>query len=144
MTLVVIKGFGEKPMLLLTNVPDKKPHEILEIYLTRWKIEESYRVLKSGYHVEDIRARSYVSLRNVVALLMAAFYFLAVVLGKRFELRILLAKVLKHAKRFFATPGFKFYALADGLFHMLFGIGFQPPKKPEPSGPRLLMLPLWR
>jgi hypothetical protein len=129
-------------MMLLTDVKDKKPREILEIYLTRWKIEESFRVLKSGYHVEDIRARSYTSLRNVVALLMAAFYFLVVVLGKRFELRILLAKVLKKARRFFGTPGFRYYALADGLLHMLFQIGFQPPKKPEPSGPRPLMLAL--
>jgi hypothetical protein len=142
--LVVIKGFGEKPMMLLADVQDKTPREILEIYLTRWKIEESFRVLKSGYHVEDIRARSYVSLRNVVALLMAAFYFLAVVLGKRFELRILLEKVLKKARRFFGTPGFRFYALADGLFHMLFRIGFRPPKKPELTGPKPLMFSFCR
>jgi len=43
--LVVVKGFGRELMLLLTNV-DKKPREILEIYLTRWKCEETFRFLK--------------------------------------------------------------------------------------------------
>lgn len=138
LTLVVIKGFGEKPMLLLTPANEKKPRAILEIYLTRWKIEESFRVLKSGYHVEDIRARSYIRLRNVIVLLMAAFYFLAAVLGERFELRILLQKVLKKARRFFETPGFKFYALADGLVHMLFRIGFHQLKKPRVMRPNQL------
>lgn len=141
MTLVVIKGFGKQPMLILTNVNDKQPRQILEIYLTRWKIEESFRVLKSGYHVEDIRARSYARLRNVVALLMAAFYFLAVVLGNRFELRLLLQKVLKRARRFFGTPDFKFYALADGLFDMLCRTAFERPKRSEPIGPPQLMFP---
>jgi Transposase DDE domain len=143
LTLVVIKGFGEKPMMLLCRVNDKKPHEILEIYLTRWKIEDSYRVLKSGYHIEDIRARSYNGLRNVVALLMAAFYFLAAVLGERFELRILLQKILKRARRFYGTPTFKFYALADGLFNLLHRTGFTRPHKLPPAGPIPLMLPLW-
>jgi len=40
-SLVVVRGLGKEPMLLLTNV-DKGPREILEIYLTRWKCEESY------------------------------------------------------------------------------------------------------
>jgi len=127
--MVVIKGFGEKPRLLLTNVEDQSNRAILEIYLTRWKIEESYRFLKSSYHVEDIRVRSYAGLRNVVALLMAAFYFLAVVLGTRFELSILMRKVLAKVRRFFEVPEFKFYALADGLCRILFKIGLGPPKK---------------
>jgi len=59
LTLVVVKGFGEKPMLLLTNVEVKTLREVLEVYLTRWKIEESYRFLKSSYHIEDVRVRSY-------------------------------------------------------------------------------------
>ena len=127
--MVVIKGFGEKPRLLLTNVEDQSNRAILEIYLTRWKIEENYRFLKSSYHVEDIRVRSYAGLRNVVALLMAAFYFLAVVLGTRFELSILMRKVLAKVRRFFEVPEFKFYALADGLCRILFKIGLGPPKK---------------
>ena len=141
LTLVVIRGFGEKPMLLLTNAEDQSNRAILEIYLTRWKIEESYRFLKSSYHVEDIRVRSYTGLRNVVALLMAAFYFLAVVLGTRFELSILLRKVLTKVRRFFEVPEFRFYALADGLFRILFRTGHAPPPKPAVGKTPQLMFP---
>ena len=130
LTLVVVKGFGEKPMLLLTDVEVKTLRVALEIYLTRWKIEESYRFLKSSYHIEDIRVRSYVGLRNLAVLVMAAFYFLAVVLGARFELSILMRKVLMKVRRFFEVPEFRFYALADGLFRILFRIGHGPPRKP--------------
>ena len=90
LTLVVVKGSGVKPMLLLSNAVDKSLRALLEIYLTRWKIEECYRFLKSSYYLEDVRVRSYVGLRYVAALLMAAFYFPAVVLGSRFELSILM------------------------------------------------------
>jgi hypothetical protein len=141
LTLVVVKGFGEKPMLLLTNVEVRTLREVLEVYLTRWKIEESYRFLKSSYHIEDVRVRSYVGLRNMAALLMAAFYFLAVVLGARFELSILLRKVLAKVRRFFEVPEFRFYALADGLFRILFKVGHGPPKKtPTGKTPQLAFL----
>jgi len=138
LTLVVVKGFGEKPMLLLTGVAVQALREVLEIYLTRWKIEESYRFLKSSYHLEDVRVRSYVGLQNMAALVMAAFYFLAVVLGARFELSILLRKVLAKVRRFFEVPEFRFYALADGLFRILFRIGHSPPAKtPGAKTPQL-------
>jgi len=138
MTLVVVKGFGEKPLLLLTDVEVKRLREVLEIYLTRWKIEEIHRFLKSSYHIEDVRGRSYVGLRNLAALVMAAFYFLAVVLGARLELSILLRKVLAKVQRFFEVPEFRFYALADGLVRVLFRIGHSPPvKTPDAKTPQL-------
>ena len=139
--LVVVKGFGEKPMLLLTDVEVEALRVVLEIYLTRWKIEESYRFLKSGYHIEDVRVRSYGGLRNMAALVMAAFYFLAVVLGTRFELNVLMRKVLTKVRRFFEVPEFRFYALADGLFRILFRIGHGPPRKlPAGKTPQLAFL----
>ena len=138
LTLVVVKGFGERPMLLLTDVEVKALREVLEVYLTRWKIEESYRFLKSSYHLEDVRVRSYVGLQNMAALLMAAFYFLVVVLGTRFALSILMRKVLAKVRRFFEVPEFRFYALADGLFRILFRIGHGPPTKlPAGNTPQL-------
>ena len=89
--LVAIKGFGKKLMILMTNV-NKPMHEILEIYLTRWKCEETFRFLKHEYHLEDVRVRSYVGLRNTIALIHAVFYFLSVHLGRRMRLKILLGK----------------------------------------------------
>ena len=118
LSLVVVKGFGQEPMLLLTNV-DKNPIIILEMYLTRWKVEESIRFLKQEYNLEDVRVRNYASLKNTVALLLAVFYFLSVYLGKKLKLNILLKKIYKKAKRFFQIPVFKQYALADGIHSCL-------------------------
>lgn len=118
--LVVVKGFGEKPMMLLTNAL-KAPEEILEIYLTRWKCEESYRFIKQSYHLEDVRVRSYVGLRNMVALVQAVFYFLAVELGERLGVSVLVRKICERARRFFAVAEFKYYALADGIYWTLVG-----------------------
>jgi hypothetical protein len=119
--IVAIKGFGEKPMILMTNL-DKPMSEILEIYLTRWKCEESFRFLKQEYHLEDVRVRSYTGLRNTVALVHAVFYFLSVYLGRRLRLQILLNKILGKAKRFFEIPSFKHYAVADGIYRLLFNM----------------------
>jgi len=127
-SLVVVRGFGKEPMLLLTNV-NKDPKEILEVYLTRWKCEESFRFLKQEYHLEDIRVRSYNSLRNTIALVHAVFYFLSAYLGRSLKINILLKKILEKAKRFFQIPVFKHYAIADGIYRILFGAKWESPDK---------------
>jgi hypothetical protein len=120
--LVVVKGFGEKPMMLLTNVAVKSQGviRILEIYLTRWKCEESYRFIKQAYNLEDVRVLSYTALRNMMVLVQAVFYFVSAELGKNLKLNILLKKLFEKAKRFFEIPEFKQYAIADGIYKILF------------------------
>jgi hypothetical protein len=120
--LVVVKGFGEKPMMLLTNVAVKSQGvmRILEIYLTRWKCEESYRFIKQAYNLEDVRVLSYTALRNIMVLVQAVFYFVSAELGKKVKLNILLKKIFEKAKRFFEIPEFKQYAIADGIYKILF------------------------
>ena len=142
--LVAIKGFGDKPMLLLTNV-DKNPILILEMYLTRWKVEESIRFLKQEYNLEDVRVRSYPGLRNTVSFLLAVFYFLSVYLGRKLKLNILLKKIYEKAKRFFQIPPFKHYALADGIFRILFNTRWRWPwkkRKSQSNEKQLLLFPL--
>jgi hypothetical protein len=50
MLLVVVAGFGKDPLLLLTNLEGARDSELLwwivQIYLTRWKIKETFRFLK--------------------------------------------------------------------------------------------------
>jgi hypothetical protein len=120
--LVVVKGFGEKPMMLLTNVAVKSHGvmRILEIYLTRWKCEESYRFIKQAYNLEDVRVLSYTALRNMMVLVQAVFYFVSAELGKNLKLNILLKKLFEKAKRFFEIPDFRQYAIADGIYKILF------------------------
>jgi hypothetical protein len=129
--LVVVKGWGEKPMMLLTNVaiPSQGVMRILEINLTRWKCEKSYRFMKQAYDLEDVRVLSYTALRNMMVLVQAVFYFVSAELGKKLKLNILLKKLFEKAKRFFEIPEFRQYAIADGIYKILFSsqTGIFPP-----------------
>lgn len=124
LNIVVIRGFGKKDMILSTNA-EKDCLEVLDIYLTRWKCEESFRFLKNEYNMEDVRVRSYVGIRNTVALLHAVFYFISVELGTRLKYSIVVKNLMVRAKRFFEVKIFKQYALADGICHILFDSGWQ-------------------
>jgi hypothetical protein len=70
--LVVIAGFGHEPMMLLTNLDlaardSQSLWWIVQIYLTRWKIEETFRFIKQSYNLEDIRVMKYQRLKNLGA-----------------------------------------------------------------------------
>jgi hypothetical protein len=122
--LVVVAGFGEEPLLLLTNAlrGARDPQSlwwIVQVYLTRWKIEENFRFIKQNYNLEDIRVMTYQRLKNLVVLVMAAAYFAATFLGQKRKLRILCEKLLRISQRFFGIPPFRFYALADGIKKIL-------------------------
>ena len=138
---VVVKGFGKQPMMLLTSCPvSMKTKEsiwrIVEIYLTRWKCDESFRYIKQCYNLEDIRVRDYTSIRNTVVLILAVAYFAAVYLGDNLKLKMLMERIYLVSKRFFGVPTFFNYAVADGLYNLLFpdkmGISeIAKAKKPE-------------
>lgn len=123
--LVVVKGFGLQPMKLLTNCElDLKAKEIIwrivEYYLARWKCEESYRYIKQSYNLEDLRVRSYKSIRNIVALVLAVSYFAISYLGDNIKLKFFIEKIYIISKRFFGVPTFSGYAIVDGIFNLLF------------------------
>jgi hypothetical protein len=125
LALVVVKGFGKQPMMLLTSCPVQfKAKEniwrIVEIYLTRWKCDESFRYIKQCYNLEDVRVRSYTSIRNIVVLVLAVAYFASVYLGDNLRLKMLVERVYLVSKRFFGVPTFFNYAIADGLYNLLF------------------------
>jgi len=56
----------------------------------------------------------------MMALLLAVFYFVAVVLDQTQKLTIMAGHILKSAKRVFGIPDFKYYALGDGLGNFFF------------------------
>jgi hypothetical protein len=122
---LVVKGFGKEPMMLLTSCTVKlKIQEslwrIVEIYLTRWKCDESFRYIKQCYNLEDIRVRHYTSIRNMVAIILAVAYFAAIYLGDNLKLKMLMERIYLVSKRFFGVPTFFNYAIADGLYNLLF------------------------
>jgi hypothetical protein len=137
--LVVVAGFGEEPLLLLTNALERARDSpslwwIAQIYLMRWKIEETFRFIKQSYNLEDIRVMKYQRLKNLVVLVTAAAYFAATFLGQKMKLRILCEKLLIISQRFFGIPPFRFYALADGIKKLL---SQTCPGAPEKSAPSL-------
>lgn len=135
--LVVVAGWGQEPMLLLAHLDGARDSQtlwwIVRIYLTRWKIEETFRFIKQSYHVEDIRVLRYQRLKNLVVLVAAAAYFAATFLGQKLKLKILCEKLLIISRRFFGIPPFRLYALADGIKHLFAGTTPSAPPKPPPN-----------
>jgi hypothetical protein len=144
--LVVVKGFGREPMMLLTNLRLKRSRKciwhIVEAYLTRWRIEETIRFMKQSYQLEDIRVLKYSRLQNMMVLLMAVLYFTAIYLGIKMKLRVLSKHLVRAARRVFGIPDFRLYALADGIKQVLFnrtrGPGTSPRQAPPSVFQRLL------
>jgi len=135
------RGFGFKSenleiLMLLTNLKVETAEDalkIMEIYLTRWKCEESFRFIKEAYQLEDVRVLKYEGLRNIVSLIMAVFAV---------KLRILLKKVYEKSKRLFEIPPFKQYAICDGIYNLLFGRKFSRQDKGSTPQTPQLWLPL--
>lgn len=125
LALVVVRGFGQIPLMLLTDLrvtrSRKSLWQILQSYLTRWRIEETIRFMKQSYQVEDIRLLTYHRLQNMMAILTTVAYFAMVYLGLKTKLRVLARHVMGAARRLFGIPDFHFYALADGIREYLFG-----------------------
>jgi hypothetical protein len=121
--LVVVAGFGQEPLLLLTNLCGVRDSQsawwIEPTYLTRWKNEETFRFVKQSYHLEDILVLRYQRLKNLVSLMTATAYFAATFLGGNLKMKILCEKLLIISQRFFGIQPFRFYALADGIRNIL-------------------------
>ena len=124
LSLVVVKGFGDKPLMLLTTMPIRKSRKsiwkVVESYLARWRVEETIRFIKQSYQLEDIRLLTYERLRNMAALVMTTAYFACVYLEKSIKLKILVQHIHRAAKRIYGIPEFRFYALADGIKQILY------------------------
>ena len=72
--LVVVEGFGQRPLMLLTTLPVRRSYKsvwrVVESYLARWRVEETIRFIKQSYQLEDIRLLLYERLRTMVTLVM--------------------------------------------------------------------------
>jgi hypothetical protein len=117
--LLVVKGLGQDPLILLTSLALRRSRKVLwrmvKRYLRRWAIEETIRFWKQSYDVENVRVLGYRSLQNMMSLILVVSYFAAKVLDVGSKLKITAAYVLKAAKRVFGIPDFRYYAIADGL-----------------------------
>lgn len=148
LSLVVVEGFGRKPLMLLTTLRVRRSYRsvwrIVESYLARWRVEETIRFLKQSYRLEDIRLLRYERLRTMATLVLAAAHFAAVYLGRRAKLEVFAQHLLNAAQRIYGVPEFRFYALADGIRQVLYSSrrGIGPPKPPPDLAAQPLQLPL--
>ena len=66
-------------------------------------------------------------------IILAVSYFAAVYLGENLKLKMLVERIYLVSKRFFGVPTFFNYAIADGLYNLLFpdktGIKIVPKNK---------------
>lgn len=70
--MVVVYGYGAKPMKLLINHSNKGKDDVLRIlksYIIRWRIEELFRVQKEEFQLEKTRTMTLSSLRIIYTIL---------------------------------------------------------------------------
>ena len=121
LTLVVIRGFGKIPMMLISNIKpnDKKlTLAIIKVYIKRWKIEEYFRFKKQQFDFENIRVRSLNSIRTMNLFLTLIIGFAATLSEKRGESALIIC-IQNISKRIYDIPDFNYYALADGIYAVL-------------------------
>ena len=117
--MVVVKGFGQEPMLLITSLPVNGSFEsqwrVIEAYLSRWRVEETIRFVKQSYGLENIRVMSYTRIRNMASLVLASAYFATVWIGRSVRREVLAEHLTRLGKRLGEVPEFAAYAIADGI-----------------------------
>jgi hypothetical protein len=142
--LLVVHGFGAKPLMLLTTEPLRNSFKCLwrwvQAYIRRWSIEETIRYVKTCYNIENVRVLKYQGLQNLMALLRAVMFFAACILDHDQRLRIMANYVEKAAKRIFGISDFKYYALSDGLSALFARYPGKPHRQERP--PRDIQLQL--
>lgn len=117
LSLVICRGLGKEPLLLLTNLTsdDKRLSlTITKVYLMRWRIEEYYKFKKQGFGFEKFLVRSLKSIRNLDLLLTVAIGYIGV-LSEKIEESLAVLEIIEASKRLYGLSKFTFYAIADGL-----------------------------
>jgi len=82
--VVVRQGRGREPWYLLTNEPVEtiaQAWEMVFSYVSRWKIEESFRFQKCELLIESVRLRTWQAQRKLLLLVTLAYGSLLAMLG---------------------------------------------------------------
>jgi len=139
--LVVVRGTGKTPLLLLTNVPTRPGSgslwRIVPSYLTRWSIEEAFRFIEQAYGLENIRVLTFNRIRNLVWLLMLAVYYVAVLVTGPHRLQLAVLRLVEQGKPLFGMPEMALYALARGLATLFSRHPGAPRPRRAPPGTQL-------
>jgi hypothetical protein len=77
----VVTGFGEKPLLLYTNLNEESELElaVIKVYILRWKIEEKFKFEKQVFNIENFRVRKLKAIRTLLQLTSMLSGFIAII-----------------------------------------------------------------
>ena len=117
LNLVICRGFGKEPLMLVTNLHSDDPRlgvTITKVYLLRWRIEEYYRFKKQSFGFEKFLVRSLDSIRNLDMLLSMAIGYIGI-LGEKVDDSIEVLQIIHASKRLYGLANFMFYAISDGF-----------------------------
>lgn len=127
LNLVVCKEFGEKPLVLYTNLDE--PIEtfavrVVKAYLMRWRIDEMYAFKKQSLNFEDFRVRSLAAIKMLDLFLTVAVGYIGL-LSSKVNDTAFVAELICASKRipkysvFMKTTKFFYYAVHDGITFLL-------------------------
>ncbi len=121
--MVVVRGFGKQPMMLLTTLAKTSSREalwqVVEGYITRWRVEDTIRHVKQSYKLEDIRLFKYGKLKAMAAVVLATAYFSMAWIGNSEKHDVIARSIARMSFRIHDVPEFHFYAIADGASDVL-------------------------
>ena len=125
--MVVVRGFGKQPMMLLTTLAKNTSREalwqVVEGYITRWRVEDTIRYVKQSYKLEDIRLFKYGKLKAMAAVVLATVYFSMAWIGNSEKHAVIARSIARMSFRIHDVPEFHFYSIADGASEILKGHG---------------------
>jgi len=121
--LVVCKEWGQKPLVLYTNLDEDIENIALKVvkgYLMRWRIEEFYAVKKQCLKFENFRVRSLRAIKTLDLLVTVLLSFNAFCSDNieddiLFLSLIVLSKRVPKLRKYLAETKFFLYAIIDGI-----------------------------
>lgn len=119
--LVVVYGFGEEPMLLVSNLnstDDRLAEVITKVYLMRWRIEEYFKFKKQQFSFEDFRIRSLQGIKNLNIIITILIGLLGLMAEKQKQ-NALVMEIIERSRRIYGKKKFVYYAIADGIKEIL-------------------------
>lgn len=102
---------GKEPIRLLTTLPKKRfsKRQIVDMYLERWGIENSFKRIKGKFNLEKIRVLKHQTFLNLIALTLFSLLVSTIIFQKIQQMnQELIASVLMLYKRFIKLKSLAF------------------------------------
>ena len=120
-SLVLVYGITEHPMMLATNREIKSKDDVItvaKLYFSRWKIEEYFRCKKQMFQFENFRVRKLAAINALNFYITLCMAFLAHISMKP-ERNALKVSILQKADPIKKKVHFCYYRLAKGISGIL-------------------------